>query len=481
LPADWRLKMDVNLMSDNDYLYDFGGIDEGIAGRSLESHGFLARHFGRSEFMGLTAGASFTDDLQAPDDLDRDDVDLQRLGDVRMTLLSRPLPGPLSNFLTAMNVDYTYHRPREDQRDDFFPSIVGEDLFADVGVDGQLGTGTDGEGNGIFDEGEPLMDRGHRVQFTPRVSLPLRIADSVEAIAEVGYISTLFESRAQGFEQQGVATGRLDLRTSLEKDFTALFTGRKSLHLMEPRVGLAHVSSSGSDDPFFIPNTALPQTRLRRQDLRNLTLDSADRIDRYNGTVVGVRNRIFEEPEEVGQTARLLLDTDLSLDYRFNDSEFGWLSLDSAYYPWEKLWFEAEVDYDLEDSEFKEGVFSANLNFKQGSRISADYRYRRDIPEIYEDFDTSGGRFEDFDDSFERINQLGLKTRTLLTDHWTAIYDINYSFELSDTITNRAGLEYLSKCDCWKVGVEFYDHRTRGSTWRLMYTLTGLGRDERLD
>ncbi len=478
LPADWRLKMDVNLMSDNDYLFDFGKIDGAISGRSLESRGFLEKHFGRSEFLGLVAGGSYTNDLQAPDDLDRDDLDLQRLGDVHLSLLSRPLPGPFSSFLSAMNVDFTNYRPREDERDEYSPSIVGDDIFADVGIDAQLGTGTEGEGNGLFDEGEPLMDRGQRVQLSPRVSLPLRIADSVEFLGEVGYVETLVDSRAQGFEQRGVATGRLDLRTRLEKQYTALFSGNPMKHLLEPRLGYAIISSSGDeDDPLFLPGTALPQTRLRRLDLRNVTLDSADRVDRYNGAVAGVRNRFYREEE--GQASRLVFDADFSVDYVISDDEFGRASIDTKYYPWKRIWFGAEGDYDIGESEIKEGVVSANGKLEQGSSLAAVYRYRRDIPEFYEDYDSD--RFDGFEDDFERIEQLGLESRAVLGKRWAATWDMDYSFELSRSINKRGGLEYLSKCDCWKLRVEYFNHYTRGSAWRLTYALTGLGRDHEFD
>jgi hypothetical protein len=84
-----------------------------------------------------------------------------------------------------------------------FGTVVGDDLFLDTGLDalpspkepGYLDpstmpdptdpdednfdplTGSGTEGDGRFQEGEPLMDRGQRLLVNPRVALPLRLAD----------------------------------------------------------------------------------------------------------------------------------------------------------------------------------------------------------------------------------------------------------------------------------------------------------------
>ncbi|RMD79540.1 MAG: LPS-assembly protein LptD, partial [Gammaproteobacteria bacterium] len=74
LPHGWRFKADTRWVSDNLYVFDFDEFREERADRFLDSLGFVDRSWGAFRRLGLSLGARFADDLQSPDDTDRDDV-----------------------------------------------------------------------------------------------------------------------------------------------------------------------------------------------------------------------------------------------------------------------------------------------------------------------------------------------------------------------------------------------------------------------
>ena len=85
-------------------------------------------------------------------------------------------------------------------------------------------------------------------------------------------------------------------------------------------------------------------------------------------------------------------------------------------------------------------------------RIS--YRYLRDVPRFFEDFEFSTDRFDDFTKSFKRINQIRFFGRLAITQQWSLHYTLAYTFEDSLLLAKNGGIEYVSKCRCWAAGFE---------------------------
>jgi lipopolysaccharide assembly outer membrane protein LptD (OstA) len=246
LPRGWRAKVDARAVSDNLFPYDFSDFGTYQNDRYLESVGFAEKRFGPLERYGFTSGIRWADDLQNPDDQDRDRFLLQRLPDLQLAGLPQPLAGLGSRLYASFGTDYThfYSRKKASDRypndpDDTEPDYVeGDDLFVDTGIDalineeecdpksrdcpllvpvdpdepvncdeepekcvfkdinnddfdrtqGKFGPENDGE----FQEGELLGDRGHRLVLNPRVGIPFRIADLVEVLPEFGYHGTFY-------------------------------------------------------------------------------------------------------------------------------------------------------------------------------------------------------------------------------------------------------------------------------------------------
>lgn len=489
LPKDWRFKSNVTAVSDNDYVYDFHDIEgDWRSNRFIESQAFLTKRFGKGLRHGFVADVAIADDLQNADDDDRDSAILQQLPNLNWIMLPHATPIPF--VITAMDTSYTYFRAWKDSEKAARGLAAPIDgLFYDTGIDGiadprerdEFGVRTgfdehmDGtEGDGIFQEGELLADRGHRVMVNPRIGAPIRLFDAVELYPEIGYQQTFYSSRFQGGETRGLLTARMDLRTRLRGEFTLPFSSQSVTHLVEPRVGYVFVQGRGQDDnPLFVPDTALPQDRVRQFATENITRDSADRIGRFHGAFVGVGNRFFASGEG---GPRLFGELDLSAQYNFPGSTWGLVAMQGSLYPIDGMHMRFITSYDLDENHIDEGMLQVGFSSQRGDDLDLTYRYRHDIPLFYENYPYLD-RFHRVDPDYDRIHQLSLNGRWAIDAQWALLYDADYAFVINELLKQRAGVEYISRCRCWAVQVAVSDHRNRGPRFDLRYTLMGLGQD----
>jgi lipopolysaccharide assembly outer membrane protein LptD (OstA) len=248
-------------------------------------------------------------------------------------------------------------------------------------------------------------------------------------------------------------------------------------HVIEPSVGWALIQqTSQNGNPLFVPKTAVPQTRLRTLALDNITLDPADRISSFNGMTLGVTQRFYGRGDP-GEASRLLADATLIAGYQFNGSDFLPIYLDGRAYPapWTTTRF--NVGFDPEKGRLVEGLASAVFSTQSDHQIGFSYRYVRKAPRFFENFKFDRQRFDDFKGSFSQVNQIAGAIRIALSDRWAISYRAAYTFEKELLLANVGGIEYLSGCKCWSVGLEVEQDRTRGASVRLSYRLLGLGDD----
>jgi len=512
LPLGFRGRVDANFISDNRFLRDFRDMRDHVSDRYLESVGFVSRSFLDGGWLHTTAGARHADDLQSPDDLDRDDALVQRLPEWNLRMLSKPLlrMGPV-HLVASLDADYTYFWSRDPASDASGGLVVGDDLFVDTGVDGvpsseeQDGSGrvtspdqhrddfaTSGgtEGDGTFQEGELLGDRGHRMFLHPKLSMPFSVG-GVEVVPEVGYHQTLYQTDAQSFEERGMVTGRLDVRTRLRRAFSAGWMERPVTHLLEPFVSWGLVEQTTQrDNPLFIPRTALSQERIRLLDLDNVTGDPADRVESFHGFTVGVRNAflgrslVSTTDPETGETgyasdqSRLIADVTVGFSYEISGSSLGNFVVDGRWWPWTGWATDFHLNYDVGDTDFDEGLLALSYWSEHGHNLGVSYRFVNDIPQFFEAFRADDDRLDDFEEDFDRVNQLVLGGRWAVTRQWALTYDVGYTFEEALFLKHRGGVEYTSNCRCWAIRLEADFRRQTGFDVGISYTLLGLGDDD---
>jgi lipopolysaccharide assembly outer membrane protein LptD (OstA) len=261
-------------------------------------------------------------------------------------------------------------------------------------------------------------------------------------------------------------TARVELRSRLQRRIGSFS------HVLEPRVGWALARSRGqSGNPLFVPETAVPQRRLRALDLGAVTGDDADRIPRANQLSFGVENRLYREGG--GLVARLTL---LALQ-DFEAHALRELIVDGEARGLGGVWTRFQAAYDPDRGRLQEGLARLGWEHDAGYRVSAGYRYRHDIPNPFENF-AFADRFDDFR-RIAHIDQFDAAFALQLTQNWLFAYRGAYSFDRDLLISNAARVEYGSSCGCWAAGVELSSDRAGGVSARVIYRISGFGRDER--
>lgn len=508
LPAGFRAKLDGRLFSDNLYPFDFNEFSSFRNDRYVESVGFVEKRFGTLGRFGLTGGARWADDIQNPDDLDRDRFLLQRAGELALSGMPQPIVTGLP-FELAFDTQLVNFDRREDAASFLgFGSVVGDDLFLDTGLDalpsprepGYLDpevtpdpadpheddfdpvTRSGTEGDGRFQEGEPLLDRGQRLLVNPRLAVPLRIADVLELRTELGYHGTFYNTRAQSFETRHLGTAQVDVRTRLRRGLELPFGAGRATHLLEPRLawtGITDVSQDGN--PLLVPRGAVLQERIRQLELGNVLRDPSDRIEETNALTLALGNRLFAPtpPGEKGilEPPRLFADVTLSGSWDFADADLRNVFLDGVMFPARRWRTRFNTGWDLDESDISEVLFEFAYSDERGNDLGIGYRKVEDVPAFFEGFDFEDERFDEFEDEFEEIEQIELFGRYAFTRLWAVSYRLRYSLEGSLALANEIGLEYISRCQCWAVRLELEDERQRGLEVALRYRIVGLGDD----
>jgi lipopolysaccharide assembly outer membrane protein LptD (OstA) len=476
-------------LSDNQFPFDFSDFREYRRDRFLRSAGQVSSHLGTNTGRFAAAvSAHSANDLQNPDDQDRDQFLLQRLPQLDLAALPKPIEA-VPGLVVSSGLEFVNFQPYGSADSHFGSGLRVDDQFYDTGFDAvQDGQERNSQGqktpfdehrdtfsdtrdgperDGVFQEGEPLADRGQRLMANPRIAYPFQLGDVVEVYPEAGYSGTFYQAERAGTDHRSLFTGRVDLRTRLRGDLTLPLVGALA-HVAAPFLSWVGVSNADQDEnPLFVPSTAVPQNRLRLLELDNWTLDPADRIDEASNLVAGVSNRFWQPGGSMYTELTALVE------YQTLESDFGSAVLQGrTAFPY-GVWMRFHGVIDLAPGEFADGLFDLGWN-RNGHRVSVGYRYVRDIPQVFENF-LRDDRFDDFLENFSRINQINGSLRWQATESWALTYDGNFSFDNAVSLINQFGLEYLSKCKCWALRFEVSQDRTRGVDWTLQYRLVGLG------
>ncbi len=499
LPAGWRAKVDARVVSDNLYPYDFREFAPYRYDRHLDSLAFVENRFGASRQYGLSGELRYADDLQNPDDSDRDRLWLQRLPDVKASALPAGALG--DHVFWSFDTRYTYFTSLDRVHQVYPGAAVGpHGFFLDSGIDGiptghernhdgvvQPGDATgddfdpltnpDGsEGDGRFEEGELPADRGHRLVLNPRLYIPLRLADAVEILPELAWHGTFYDSQERGTEMRHLFTAQIDARARLRRVLELPFSDLRTIHLLEPRIGYTGITRADQEDnPLFIPRSEILQARLRALEPTSLTRDPSDRIDELNAVYAALGNRFYvASPGDA--PPRLFADASLSLWWDFAGDTVRNLFFDGSLFPAQRWRTRFDLGFDLDEHALDETLVEIGYEDPQGNDLTFGYRLVKDIPLFFDDFPYDE-RFDKFSQNFHEIDQFDIFGRWAFLRGFAVTFRVQYSVEGSLSLRNQLGLEYVSRCKCWAIRVQLEDDRSRGYEVNVAYRVLGVGDD----
>jgi lipopolysaccharide assembly outer membrane protein LptD (OstA) len=538
-------KADVNLVSDNRYPIDFQDVGRD-SNRFLESKGHLERPFERGTVL---AGAVYGDDLQSPDDLDRDTYVLQRLPYVQANLIDQPVfDSPLRFEWSSSFVNFHQQEDPKDRLREKFGAVPGLDnaLFLDTGVDGLFSfeergstasnlnfvevKGSDREenpdphgddfrrmlvdqgfsppvnpflnlegevffnpngteGDAIYQEGEILANSGQRIDFYPRVSMPMQLGKYLDVRPEIGFRETIWRSNDfdNSTTHRDLFTGRVDISTQLEKDWGSPVDRWESIHqTVEPM--FTFITIQGSDDefmdelnlmkvdhPVFVPPGSTNQSRQRHFAFDNLLEDQSDVIPDQTLLFYTTEHQFFTRPSGEDGTSRRILRARVGTGYDIENNRSADSIVEARFEPAKEFELFTNATYNNEDNQIDRFNIGGVLSDNRGDRVSLSYRLSKSFAAGFEEF-RGDPDFEEADPSFDEISELNTNLRLRLLSNVDFHYRSNYSFNVDTFFRQVYSLVYRSKCDCWSANFSVVDRARADDTQvRVLLNLEGLG------
>ncbi len=430
LAGDFNAKLDLDVVSDQDYLNEFRGSYNGYS----DTSGYFQRTFGRElddyndpvrlnrlNLNRIWNRYTFNADLRWYDDVikrrnNEPDNTLQQLPRISFDGVKQPLGGsPLYHDLTS---SYTY-----------FYRIDGP--------------------------------RGHRGDLYPRLYYPFDLFDGVSIEPSAGLRQTFwqvdFDELSPGKESESHSRTIYDLRLDISSEFYRIFD----------------FSMAGSDR---LKHTVTPEVIYEftpDQDQTDLPqFDTIDTIESRNLITYGITNTFTARTplERAGEqtgyryTPFLRFKVDQSFDIdkdQENDPEpFSDIGAELDLTPGKYISIDADARWSVYAYQF-ETINSALIFWSpRGDLLSADYRYTR----------------ETVDGADDGIETLVLGGEWHVSDMWQARGGLEQNLIDHRLIETRLGVSYRSQC--WGLDfdyqVEYTGERDNHSV-TVMFNLLGLG------
>ena len=198
------------------------------------------------------------------------------------------------------------------------------------------------------------------------------------------------------------------------------------------------------------------------------------RIDDAQLLVFGFGNRFWQSPKDGPD--RLWGDVSVTASYDFEEEAFDRFIVDGRTFRIAGVSTRFNLSVDVEETQIDEGLLDVAYSTRKGFILSARYRYLRQIPLFFEDFQgRNQDRFDRAEEDFDTVSQVNGRIRVPLGDRFAVGYAVNYSVEDNLFLTNRGTLDIISACNCWAVQLEARDHRVRGLEFSFRVAILGFG------
>jgi lipopolysaccharide assembly outer membrane protein LptD (OstA) len=491
---------DINQISDNNFVFDFPhllGTDVQHQ-RMLETATWLT---GARDGLFGNGLLSIYNDLQSPNDLDRDKRFLQRLPDLRGGTLQREIFGlpvlgsfaaRFTNFLQfSSGATMLGKSPVHGQFFDF-----GADARPDVGEPTANGTfptthpapdsnqdnfnpitnPTGTENDGKFQEGEPLADSGQRLDFFPKISVPFQLG-FLDTLTEGGVRETLYFPLREADAARTIFTARFDARAPFGRHF-ALGTLPLS-HVIEPRIAFAAVfAPNQNDNPLFIPEPARLEPRLIDGDIRLVTDDPSDRVPDARLIQVQVSNRLYGPGRTDAESSRLYGDLRVGGGYDWVKDAFTRLFASADLNPSKDISVLLDGGWDPEAKHLEDLRANVGWRSDRGDALRIGYRYNRNPASIFEGFLGRGEEYDATRKPASKINQVNLAGYLVATKNFEFFADGFTSLENNGASGGRVGTIIISSCRCWDLLMQLEKvARTNDTRFSFQFRLTGIGQN----
>jgi LPS-assembly protein len=475
LPFGFRGRMDLDLVSDQDYLTEFR---YGLTGFE-ETRDYFRNEFGRDldDFndpvrsnqavinknwyhSALNGGIVWLDDStkQRDDDLPSFDTTLQRLPFILWDAAQQPI-GTTPAQISAKTEWTSFYSDENTKglRFDVYPRAYWPFSLGDyVYIEPSAGI----RQTAWFIDRYQSIDADQQQALEDQVGRPL----PEESAKDKSQYRTLY-----------------DLRLDTSTEFSGIYEiGRTALdavrHTVRPRVVWDYIPNDDQDKyPAFVSQTedgdpVLLDDGVNRIDAQNLVTYSITNTFtsryRHGGREDPAADGAAETQRGYGFNDFMRLKFEQSFNIRTARSDrnrpFSPIRAELELFPRQYLQLKAETAFDTYDQNLVKRDLLLKLKSSRGDEFKVDYRYDK------RDFDFSGNERLD-----SNVQSLSAGARVKLPYHLTAYGTTEYDLRAERRIESIVGLVY--EAQCWSLDINYNDSENDSRAIAFRVTLRGLG------
>lgn len=299
---------------------------------------------------------------------------------------------------------------------------------------------------------------GHRFDVNPSISSPIPLGPYLESRAELSLRDTFYVVETYGEKTWDKDTMQnrlypefeIELATTLEKDFfSASDDSRSAVHQVRPYVQYGYLADVDQDDlPHFDDTDFI-------EDKQLITYG----IDNYLTTF----NNSGGSSEGSRQTyAELKLEQSYDLRDEASDRPFSDIFSELKWNLFARTALSYKTYYDVYNSEFNRHNFEGHYTNSRGDFLTLDYSY------------TDGKKIEQIEriNDAENIEQINAYFLARLINGWSAGGSVEHSLSQDETIEARGALIYQEPC--WSVKFEAR-YTPEDTTYLVIFSLANIG------
>ncbi len=410
--ADWQTRLDIDIVSDQDYLDEF---DNGVTGFSKTQDRYLDV-FGRGfQAQSITERENTFNTLRNWDGMWLQ-VNLLAIDDADTNASSTNTP-----LMQLPSIDFSGVIPVKETNLTFGWNTNYVDYWREDGIG------------------------GHRFDFNPSLSSPIPLGPYLESRTELGLRDTFYVVETYGDSEWDHKDTQnrfypefgIDVATTLQKDYFSDSANDWSYtHQVRPYVKYGYIPNINQND--------LPQ------------FDAEDSINSVNVITYGIDNYLnkFLGNEETSDNLNNFLELKLEQAYDLNaeisNHPFSDLYSELKWMPLSRSSISYKNSFDVYDSKFNRHLLEGAYSNSRGDSVTIDYS------------------FNDTDD----INQINGKFLLNIMNGWSVGGELKHSISHDQTEEARGSLTYTAAC--WSIRLETR-HTPVDTTYLVTFNLANIG------
>jgi len=304
---------------------------------------------------------------------------------------------------------------------------------------------------------------GHRLNIHPRLNLPLRYGNYLNFIPSVGFRETVYIVDEEGTNNDFKSREQFDLRCELSTNFSRIFNikgkqMRKFRHVIQPKVIYEYTFDRNPQTlPQFDEEDGVTRRNIIRYSITNYLIGKA--VDR-------------EHQVNYQEFLRVSFSQGFDINRMFLDRSFSDIVGELEFTPLtHNIVFDLDASWSPYDNKLTSYNVRTHLLDRRGDSLNLDYRYENGSYKIkvhpgspiHQDFSYGdGSHVKEFNvDGILRISD----TLSLFGGH-------RRSLTADRNVETRFGLSY--KAQCWGINLHYIDEYN-DQRFMLTFSLAGIG------